>query len=373
MPYRRIQDTERLQALVGAVLLIGEDLELPTILRTIVQTAVELVDSRYGALGVLDETGSGLAEFVHIGMSPEQVAAIGRLPEGRGMLGLLIKQPEALRLADIAEHPQRSGFPPAHPPMHSFLGVPVTVTGQPFGNLYLTDKRGGPFTEDDESIVSSLALAAGLAIDKARIHDRLRQLTLSEERERIARDLHDTTIRRLFAVGLSLQAARRILGQPEAGERVQAAIDELDGTIRQIRSTVFAVARSDRRLASGSLRAEVLHVVEELAEERGLDVRVDFEGPIDDAVGRHAAEHLIMSVRQAVIIAVHREGVRSVEVDVRVDDNGLVLEVVDDAPSLPVVDVASLAERARLLGGDSSVEAVDGGGMRLRWRVARLQ
>jgi len=247
------------------------------------------------------------------------------------------------------------------------------VTGQPFGNLYLTDKRGGPFTEDDESIVSSLALAAGLAIDKARIHDRLRQLTLSEERERIARDLHDTTIRRLFAVGLSLQAARRILGQPEAGERVQAAIDELDGTIRQIRSTVFAVARSDRRLASGSLRAEVLHVVEELAEERGLDVRVDFEGPIDDAVGRHAAEHLIMSVRQAVIIAVHREGVRSVEVDVRVDDNGLVLEVVDDAPSLPVVDVASLAERARLLGGDSSVEAVDGGGMRLRWRVARLQ
>jgi len=373
VPYHRIQDTGRLQALVGAVLLIAEDLELPTVLRTIVQTAVDTVEARYGALGVLDETGSGLAEFVHVGMSPEQVAAIGRLPEGRGMLGLLIKQPEPLRLADISEHPQRSGFPPGHPPMSSFLGVPVMVNGHPYGNLYLTEKRGGPFTDEDEATVSSLALAAGLAIDKARLHARARQLTLSEERERIARDLHDTTIRRLFGVGLSLQAARRILGQPGAGQRLQAAIDELDDTIRQIRSTVFAMARSSRRLDSGSVRGEVLHVVEELTGGRGLDVRVDFDGPIDDAVGRHAAEHLIMSLRQVADGAVHRPGVRAVEVDVRVDDDGLELEVVDDAPApVPPVD-AGLAERARLLGGDAGAETVDGGGMRLWWRVARLQ
>lgn len=374
MPFRSIRDTERLQALIAAVLLVGEDLELPTVLRTIVQTALDMVGASYGALGVLDETGAGLAEFVHIGMPEEQVAAIGRLPEGRGVLGFLIKEPRALRLADIAEHPERVGFPAGHPPMRSFLGVPVLVQGVPFGNLYLTDKRDGSFTEEDEAMVSSLALAAGLAIDKARVHARLRQLTLAEERERIARDLHDTTIRRLFGVGLALQGARRIMGQPEAGEKVQAAIDELDETIRQIRTTVFAVSYSGRRLAAGSLRGEVLHLVEQITEGRGLDVRVDFDGPLDDGVGRHAAEQLLTSVREAVTAAVHRTAVQAVEVDVAVDSEGLVLTVVDDGSDPPPLrELAALEERARLLGGHSHVETPDEGGMRVSWRVARLQ
>lgn len=374
MPFRRIRDTERLQALVAAMLLVGEDIELPAVLRRIVETAVAMVDARYGALGVLDETGSGLAEFVHVGMSDEQVAAIGRLPEGRGVLGLLIKEPKSLRLDDLARHPDRAGFPAGHPLMTSFLGVPVTVQGELFGNLYLAEKRGGVFTEEDEAMVASLALAAGLAIDKARVTGRMRDLALAEERERIARDLHDTTIRRLFGVGLTLQSARRILGQPEAGHKLRAAIDELDGTIRQIRATVFAISRPGRRMGGDSLRAEALQVVEEIAEGRGLQVSVEFDGPIDDGIGRHAGEQLLLSVRQAASVAVHLSDVRRLAVEVVVDEEGLLLQVTTDGTGDPPArELASLEERARLLGGHSRLERPDEGGTRLVWRVARLQ
>jgi signal transduction histidine kinase len=375
VPYRRIQDVERLQALVHAVLLIGEDLDLSTLLHTIVETAIEVVDAGYGALGVLDETGSGLAEFVHVGIPPEQVSAIGRLPEGLGVLGMLIKEPRPLLLSDIAEHPDRAGFPPGHPPMRSFLGVPVLVRGEPYGNLYLTEKRGGgAFSEEDEALVSSLALAAGIAVDHARIHGRLRDLTLTEERERIGRDLHDTTIRRLFGVGLTLQAARRLLGQPEAGERLQQAIDTLDDTIRQIRTTVFGITRVGRRVAFDSLRSKVLGVVEQLTEDSALEVTVDFDGPIDEAVGRHAGDHLLLTVRELVTASLSRPGVTHLSIDLAVDSSGLVLTVADDAwdeaatPLLP-----ALAERARLLGGEHRVEKASEGGMQLVWQVSRLQ
>lgn len=377
MPFRRIRDVERLQALVGSMLLIEHDLDLQTVLRTIVETAVDLVGARYGAVGVLDETGSGLAEFVHFGMSARDVAAIGRLPEGRGLLGQLIKDPRPLRLADLHLHPESVGFPERHPPMKSFLGVPVLVRGEPFGNLYLADKQGADeFTSEDEDVVSALALTASMAIDKARAHARLRDLTLTEERERIARDLHDTTIRRLFSVGLALQSARRLLGQPEAGERLQTAIEELDDTIRQIRSTIFAVTRPRRRGAGGTLQAELLDLVEELAGGGGLDVHVEFDGPIDAAVGRHAGDHLLLTVREVVGNAIRRGGLSSLAVDVWVDDDGLRLTVADDGEppnGVPGPDLVALRERARLLGGQCTVEPGADRGVEVEWRVARLQ
>jgi signal transduction histidine kinase len=377
VPFHRIRDVERLQALVGGMLLVEQDLDLAVVLRTIVSTAVELVGARYGALGVLDETGSGLAEFVHIGMTPEDVAAIGRLPEGRGLLGQLIKDPRPLRLEDLHRHPESVGFPPGHPPMGSFLGVPVLVRGEPYGNLYLSEKTaGGGFTTEDEDVVSALALTAALAIDKARVHARMRDLTLVEERERIARSLHDTTIRRLFSVGLALQGSRRLLGQAEASERLQYAIDELDDTIRQIRSTIFAITRPRHRSAGGTLEAEVLDLVEELATGSGLDVHVEFDGPIDAAVGRHAGDHLLVTVREVVGNAIRRGGLTSLEVDVVVDDNGLRLTVADDGDDpngVPGPDLAALRERARLLGGQCTVAPRPGRGLAVEWRVARLQ
>jgi GAF domain-containing protein len=244
VPFRRIRDIERLQALIEAILLIDRDLELPVVLRTIVQTAVDMVEARYGALGVLDDTGTALSEFVHVGIDDDQAKVIGGLPKGIGILGLLIKEPHAVRLVDLSVHPESAGFPPGHPPMGSFLGVPVLVGGEPFGNLYLTEKRGqGVFTEEDEHMVAALAVAAGLAIGQAWLHARLRELTLSEERERIGHDLLETTVRQLFGVGLWLQGAERLMGTPAAGARLRQAIDDLDETIRQIRTTVFAMTQ----------------------------------------------------------------------------------------------------------------------------------
>jgi len=236
-----VEDPERLRRLVDAMLAIGSGLALPATLRHIVEAALPLVGARYGALGVLDESGHGLAEFISVGIDPDQVERIGHLPEGHGILGLLIVDPRPLRLADLRTHPDSYGFPPGHPRMTSFLGVPIHVRDQVFGNLYLTDKQGAPgFSEDDEALAVALAGAAAVAIDNARLHLRVRDLALVEDRERIAADLHDTVIQRLFATGLGLEASAQ-LAPPEVADRIAQAVVDLDDTIREIRSAIFAL------------------------------------------------------------------------------------------------------------------------------------
>src|SRR5215218_10163943 len=183
----------------------------------IVSAAVGLVDARYGALGVLDETGTRLSQFITVGLDDETCRAIGTLPEGHGILGLLIVDPKPIRLPDLHEHPDSYGFPPRHPPMKSFLGVPIRVRNQVFGNLYLTDKTTAEvFTDIDEELVVGLAAAAGVAIENARLHERVQRYALVEDRERIARDLHDTVVQRLFATGLSLQGTVRLVRSDSA-------------------------------------------------------------------------------------------------------------------------------------------------------------
>ena len=212
VPYRRITDPARLHALLGAVLLIESDLDLEAVLRRIVEEAVALSGARYGALGVLDQRERLLAQFIHVGMGPRALEEIGHLPEGRGILGLLIDEPEPIRLARLGEHPASVGFPPHHPPMTTFLGVPVRIRAEVFGNLYLTDKADGEeFTELDQDVVETLAVAAGIAIANARLHSRVRELGVAEDRDRIARDLHDTVIQRLFGIGLALQGTMRFV------------------------------------------------------------------------------------------------------------------------------------------------------------------
>ncbi|WP_425393550.1 GAF domain-containing protein [Actinokineospora enzanensis] len=161
---------DSLQGLLDAVMAVGAGLELDSTLQRIVRAAVGLVDARYGALGVLGD--GGLSRFVHEGIDAETRSHMGRLPEGRGLLGLLIEHPEPIRLLDLTRHPASVGFPRNHSPMGSFLGVPVRVRGEVFGNLYLTEKRGGPFTADDEAVVQALAAAAGVAIENARLFER---------------------------------------------------------------------------------------------------------------------------------------------------------------------------------------------------------
>ncbi|NMM23380.1 MAG: GAF domain-containing protein [Phycicoccus sp.] len=168
---------ERLAALLEAVLAVSADLDLAEVLSRIVRCACELVDARYGALGVFGGDGEHLVEFVIHGLSQEEQQAIGDPPRGHGVLGLLIRQPRPRRLRDVAAHPDSYGFPPNHPVMHSFLGVPIRIRDEVFGNLYLTEKQGGAdFTADDEAILVALAAAAGIAIDNARLYERSRRL-----------------------------------------------------------------------------------------------------------------------------------------------------------------------------------------------------
>lgn len=165
-----MQAQDRLRALLRATQAVVQPLDLPVVLERIVQAAVELVDARYGALGVIAEHG-GLEAFIHVGMPPEDVVAIGHLPEGRGLLGALIDDPRPIRLRHITEEPRSVGFPAGHPPMDGFLGVPVRVRDEVYGNLYLTEPRAGEFTPADEELVTTLAATAGFAIANARLYD----------------------------------------------------------------------------------------------------------------------------------------------------------------------------------------------------------
>ncbi len=167
----------RLRSLLGAVLDVSGKLDLPVVLRRIVVTAMELAGARYGALGVLDPDGSSLSDFIPVGLDAQETERLAgvALPHGRGLLGLLISDPRPLRVDDIAAHPFAAGLPPGHPPMRSLLGVAITVRGRVYGNLYLTDRRDGrPFDAEDEDVVVALASAAGVAIDNARLYERLR-------------------------------------------------------------------------------------------------------------------------------------------------------------------------------------------------------
>ncbi|MEU6379895.1 GAF domain-containing sensor histidine kinase [Streptomyces sp. NPDC046909] len=177
---------DRVHSLLEAVLSVGRELDLEQALRGIVEAAAVLVDARYAALGVIGPGGKLLSEFHTVGVTDEQIAEIGPFPEGHGILGELISHPEPLRLTKISEHPASYGFPPHHPPMSTFLGVPIRVRDQVFGNLYLTEKRGGAqFDEEDESVLSTLAVAAGVAIDNARLYEesRLRERWLRASAE----------------------------------------------------------------------------------------------------------------------------------------------------------------------------------------------
>jgi len=369
-----VHDPRYSRSLLDAVLAVGADLDLPSLLRKIVGAAVELVGARYGALGVLGRSGEKLAEFVHLGVDEATVEAIGHLPEGRGLLGELIAHPVPLRLGDLRAHPASVGFPPGHPVMRTFLGVPIRVRDRVYGNLYLTEKLDpGGFTTTDEELVGVLARAAGIAIDNAHLHARLRELTLAEDRERIARDLHDTVVQRIFGVALSLQALLGTVHDPEVTERVADAVDELDETIRRIRATIFALEPRPVD-AAASLRSQILAVVAEAARGLGFDPEVSFRGPVDLVPARVAQEALAV-LREALSNVARHARASRVEVTVTASVEELHLRVADDGvgirPHPPAAGrgLEHLAERARALGGVVSIVPRPEGGTEVSWRV----
>ena len=178
---------QQLRALLEANRTIVGDLDLELVLRRVVESALALVGATYGALAVVGEYGA-VEEFVHVGMPDDAVEAIGQLPEGRGLLGLVIERQQAIRVDDLTTHPASVGFPPGHPPMRAFLGVPVRVRGEAYGHLYLTRTDAEAFTEQDEELMQALAATAGVAIENARLHDQLQGLRVLEDQERIRAD-----------------------------------------------------------------------------------------------------------------------------------------------------------------------------------------
>ncbi|MEO3811601.1 GAF domain-containing sensor histidine kinase [Sphaerisporangium sp. B11E5] len=526
---------DRVHTLLEAVVSIGSDLQLETVLRRIVETATRLVDASYGALGVVGEGGT-LIEFIPVGLSEDEIARIEHWPHGLGLLGLLIKTPEPLRLARISDHPESYGFPPGHPPMGSFLGVPLRVRAEVFGNLYLTEKRGGAeFDEEDQAVVTALATAAGVAIENARLYEETRRreiwlrasseittsllsgagteqvltqvaqraremadadmvtilfpaedgeslrvriaegggeqagtevpvegslpgaaftggdpvmvsdldtshlrlpvtsewgpaaavplgtagsvrgvltlvkrsgrfpftesmlhmlqafagqaaialelaearqdaerLGLLEERDRIAKDLHDVVIQRLFAVAMTLMGAMRLVERPEASTRVQHAVNELDETIRQIRSTIFAL-QAPLDGGDPGLRAKIVHLVEGARGHLGFMPGLRMEGRLDNIVPAPIADHLLAVLREALSNVVRHAKAGKADVSAEVADGQVTLVVRDNGVGLPGdgrrSGLRNLQERAEQLGGTFTAESGDDGGTVLTWRV----
>ncbi|MFG3419270.1 GAF domain-containing protein [Micromonospora sp. NPDC049460] len=531
-----VTSRERLRALLDAVVGISTDLDLRSTLQRIVEAACELVGARYGALGVIGQDRM-LHDFITYGIDAELHAKIGDLPHGRGVLGLLIDDPRPLRMPDITQHPKSYGFPPHHPPMHSFLGVPVRIRDHVFGNLYLAEKQGGAeFTEDDEEIVVALAAAAGVAIENARLyalahrrerwlaataeitgvllgevrrtdalelvarrarevaeaevalvllydpdaeeftvevvdgadeqagalvgtvlpaaetsfaaavaegrHDQVADLAhaapwpallstgpavvsplatadtlhgvlviahrpdrlpvatdddmallgsfagqaalamerargqeerellvVLEDRERIARDLHDVVIQRLFATGLQLQSAAPMATRPELAKRINAAVDDLDATIKDIRRTIFEL----RTPMSAALRTEIREAVEVAAESLGYRPHLELTGPIDSAVPDEVRPDVTAVLREALSNAVRHAQATRMTVAVRVDAGRVTLTVTDDGvgcdPAAARGGLVNLRERAERHGGEFEVRRAEPRGTELHWSV----
>jgi signal transduction histidine kinase len=322
----------------------------------------------------LDEDGRALSEFLTSGLNEEEEERIGTRPTGRGVLGLLISDPRPIRLPRINDHPESFGFPPNHPPMTSFLGVPLRIRDKVYGNLYLSDKIGwSEFTADDEALVAALAGAAGIAIENVRLHQRVHQAAVYEERDRLARDLHDTVIQRLFAIGLSLQS---LAGHPLAAsvrERLEAAISDVDETIRQVRTSIFELGSGD---LDRGLRANVVSLLKELKPVVGFDVHASFAGPLDTAVPESVSEHLLIVIREAVTNVGRHARASEAALGLSVVDGQVQLVVTDNGcgidnagPSDGGLGLGNLRRRAEKLHGEFSAENLAFGGTKLMFRV----
>ncbi|TWP48452.1 GAF domain-containing protein [Lentzea tibetensis] len=521
---------DKMQGLLDAVLAVGAGLELDSTLQRIVQAAVNLVDARYGALGVLGPRDN-LSQFVYVGIDAETRSRMGHLPEGKGLLGLLIKDPRAIRLQNLAEHAASVGFPANHPPMHSFLGVPVRVRDEVFGNLYMTEKKGsGDFTPDDEVVLEALAAAAGVAIENARLFERSkmrerwleataeinsqllggasaedalrliaqrsvelaaaswsvilladdspertlrpaaqagdnavvnelvsegtvlgevlasgapalvedlnehlgdvavepgaglvvplragsavtgvlltarekdgvpfgpdllpllasladqavvalefaenqrarRLVDVLEDRDRIARDLHDHVIQRLFATGMSLQGALTWVTHPQVRQRVQKAVTQLDQTVLEIRTSIFDLQAADDY---AGLRRRLVDIIAELSEGSALSPAVRMTGTIDNLVPDHIGEHAEAVVRETMSNAMRHAHATELTITVEAGDS-LTITSVDNGVGMPPQVARSglrnLEQRAAEFGGSLTVAGEPGGGTRVTWQI----
>ena len=359
----------RLQQLLDAMLRIGSDQGLSSILQGIIGSTCTLVEARYGALGVLGDDGR-LSELVTVGVDASTEAAIGRPPEVHGVLRKLTTDPKPLRTRDVRTHPDFEGFPENHPEMRTFLGG--AVRGQDaVGNLYVAEKIGAEeFSDEDEQVVVALAAAAAVAVDNDRLRQQLRNVAVLEERERIARDLHDKVIQRLFAAGMTLQTALPLTSRSEVATRIARAIEGLDEAIREIRLVIFALSRPTDR----GVRVDIFSHVDDARETLGFSPELKLDGPIDTVVTDDINEHLLATLQEALSNVAKHASASKVDVLVQAGSD-LLLRVEDNGVGLPdqptrKSGLDNLRQRAEELGGSLTArKAKRRGGTVLEWRV----
>jgi signal transduction histidine kinase len=368
----------RLAALDEAIRAMAGVLAVDRVLQVIVDRVRVLTGARYAALGVHDQAGA-IEQFITSGINRPDRARIGAPPRGHGILGVIIRENRAMRLDDLMTDPRRVGFPPNHPDMHSFLGVPVVVRGRTIGNLYLTDKEGG-FTDEDQREIETFARHVAIAMENARLHEQVQRLAIVEERERIGKDLHDGVIQAIYAVGLSLDDVPDMMdGEPdEARRRVERAIDSLDQTIRDIRNFIFGLRPA---LLDG---VDVVEGLAALADEFRVNTMIDVElraGPTvtTPIIGPDRTVELLAIAREALSnIARHARATRA-EITVEPDPEiaGVEIVVADNGTGIDPAaprgighqGLRNMRTRAISIGATLLVDSHPGAGTRIIVRV----
>lgn len=358
--------TDNISGLIEAAAGVVGQADLRAVLYETVEAAMHMTGAQYGAMGVIGQHNS-LVEFLHVGLQPAQASLIGPLPTGRGVLGTLIRSAETIRVDNLHDHPDSAGFPINHPEMRTFLGVPVRLGSRVFGNLYLTEKIGG-FTDADQDLVESLSVVAGAAVSTARLQDRLRRTAVVEDRERIARDLHDAIIQDLFAVGLSLQGMSLRVEENELRTMLTDAVERLDNAISELRRFIFGLRPP---VWSGrNLRNELAELIEQISEP--YDAQVDLNVPSNLApVDPGTVETAIQLVREGLSNALRHSGAERVTVSVDLLEADLIIQVADDGVGFdPVTTIRgmgldNLTERSQDMGGSVEIRSRIGSGTTL--------
>jgi signal transduction histidine kinase len=363
--------------LIEAGMVLASELALDAVLQRIVELAVDLTGARYGALGVLTPDGRSIEEFITVGITPEERAALGDPPTGHGLLGVLTREERPLRIPDIGADPRSVGFPPNHPPMTSLLGARIIGRGTVFGNIYLTDKHGAEmFDEEDERVLVVLATQAAIAVENARLYDEterkgreLQRLQVLEERERIGRELHDGVIQSLFALGMSLQGLASSSSDAEVARRLEAAVEDVDQAIRDLRNYIFGLRPGI--LADRQLDQALQELTTEFGARSGVVTIVDVDGEAASALASRAGE-VVQLAREALSNASRHGRATTCRVSLRRGAAGIVLEIDDDGRGFDVdtttwgMGLRNLRERTESLGGMLEIESTAGEGTTVR-------
>ena len=361
---------ERLGMFIASAVAVVGEAELHDLLMRLVSEARSSTGARYAALGVLGDHGQ-ISEFFYEGMDEETARKICPYPTGRGVLGTVIRENTVIVVDSIADHPDSYGFPPNHPPMSNFLGVPVSVGDVAFGNLYLTEKPGG-FDESDITFVTALSRIAGAAVQTSRLQGRLRTMAVIEERNRIARDLHDSVIQDLFAVGLGLQGLGARLGKTPEAEILDDAVDRLDDIVNALCAHVFELRTPTEGLP---LSDRLQELVSRMGAVYPTRIRLTIEG-MDRRPGLDD-DTLLLIASEAMSNALRHSNADNLWVELDLREDTIRLEVGDDGtgfdPSEPSqgMGLANLRSRATDAGGTVHIESEPGKGTRVRVELPR--